>query len=135
MKFETAFNIGDKGWVMYNDWKHPQQVTVGQIRIEHTDSKGDSSYSFGDNYKPQKKHLEQYMCEETGIGSGTVYTLGKTIFATKEECLEAFEERIRELEEYERAEKERKKQEKLRQEASLRAQLDEIERIKAEDSV
>jgi hypothetical protein len=133
MKFETTFNIGDKAWVMFSGYKHPQQVTIGQIRVEHTHSKGHRTGSFvGDNYKPQKKHEEQYMCEETGIGSGTVYTLGENIFATKEECLERFAEEIRKIEDQEREEKERVKQEKLRREGTLRAQLEEIERIKAE---
>jgi hypothetical protein len=132
MKFETAFNIGDKGWVMWSDWKHPQQVTIGKIIIEHTDSTGRPEVSFGDNYKPQKEHLERYMCEETGIGSGTVYTLGKNIFTTEEECCEVHAEEIKRLEEQERRQKAYAREEKLRRESTLRAQLAEIERLKAE---
>jgi hypothetical protein len=134
VKFETAFNIGDKGWVMWSDCKHPQQLTIGKIIIEHTDSKGDGRTSglIGDNYKPQKSHFERYMCEETGIDSGSVYTLGQHIFTTEEECREVNAEQIKKLEEQERQQKEYQKQEKLRREATLRAQLAEIERIKAE---
>lgn len=134
MKFETAFDIGDKGWVMYQGWKHPQQVTIGQIRVVHTDSKGSGSFSFvGDNYKPQKGYSEEYMCDETGIGSGTVYTFGNNIFVTKEECLEVFADSIKKIEAQEREQREYEKQEKLRRESSLRAQLAEIERLKAEE--
>jgi hypothetical protein len=42
-----------------------------------------------DNYKPQKGYSEAYMCDETGIGSGTIHVLGKSIFATRNECLSA----------------------------------------------
>lgn len=132
MKFESTFNIGDVAYTFVNGIKYPQAVTIGQIRIEHTDSKGDSSYSFGDNYKHQKGYVEQYMCDETGVGSGTVYTLGEHIFATSEECAAANAERIKEIEGREAEQKKRNREEKLRREASLRAQLEEIERIKAE---
>ena len=133
MKFETMFNIGDKGWVFFYENKNPQQLTIGKIIVEHTDSKGSpDGYYDADNYKPQQSYFEKYMCEETGIGSGTVYTGGEHIFTTKEECLEKYAERILELEEQERQQREYDKQSKLRREASLRAQLEEIERIKAE---
>lgn len=45
-------------------------LTVGQIRIEHD----------------LTQHKVQYMCEETGIGSGTLH-YEKTLFQTKDEAL------------------------------------------------
>ena len=98
-KFETAFSCGDKGWA-YMDG--PEQLTVGQIRIEYTHSKGlrggyvdaDLPVAF-DNYKPKKaEYRESYMCIETGIGSGSIWELGRNFFRTKEECLAANAERI-----------------------------------------
>jgi hypothetical protein len=106
MKFESKFNIGDVAYVFMHGTKWPQSVTIGQIRITHTDSKGDSSYSFGDNYKPQKGYVEEYMCDETGVGSGSVFQLGKNIFATSEECAQVFAEEIRKIEELERQQRE-----------------------------
>ena len=87
MKFESRFDIGDKVFVPINGM--PTQVTVGKIKIEHTDSKGRPGEDLFDNYKPQKKYREVYMCDETGVGSGTCWELGKNIFATEEECDQA----------------------------------------------
>lgn len=84
MRFNSRFNIGDKVWVYRGDCA--VELTVGKIEIAHTDSKGRSGEDLFSNYMPQKSYKERYMCEETGIGSGSVFTLGKNIFATKEEC-------------------------------------------------
>lgn len=95
MKFSTEFNFGDKGWV-YTDG--PRQLTIGQIRIEATNSPGvysdeDEEIQF-DNYKRKEGYEEVYMCIETGIGSGSLWRLGKSIFKTREDCLEANKEEI-----------------------------------------
>ena len=87
MKFESRFDIGDKVFVPINGM--PTQVTVGKIKIEHTDSKGRPGEDLFDNYKPQKKYKETYMCDETGVGSGSCWELGIAIFATAEECEQA----------------------------------------------
>lgn len=79
--------------------------TIGQVRVEVTNSEGvnggytrpEVDVAF-DNYKPQKNWLEQYMCIETGIGSGSVYTLGVHIFATKEEAESALAKALAESE-------------------------------------
>lgn len=75
-----------------------KKLTVGQVRIKHTQSQGTDEYSqtqtlsysgtdrTPDNMSPKEEYEEEYMCVETGIGSGSVYTYGKTIFATEEEC-------------------------------------------------
>jgi ribosomal protein L37AE/L43A len=60
--------------------------TVGRIEIQVTDSPGYPSEINADNYKAQKGRAEKYMCIETGIGSGSVYTLNEHIFATKAEA-------------------------------------------------
>lgn len=87
MEFNSRFNIGDKVWIPNNNY--PFEATIGQIRIKHTDSPGIEGEEMFDNYKAKKKHTEEYMCIETGIGCGSVWELGRNIFATKEECEEA----------------------------------------------
>lgn len=95
MKINTTFNCGDKGWVYQGDSVH--QLTVGQIGVTIVDSNYYGS-TF-DNFRPQKKYEERYMYVETGIGSGTVYTLNESIFLTEEDCRNAFAARIKEQEE------------------------------------
>ena len=84
MIFESKFDIGDKVWVCQDD--RAVELTVGKIEISHIASKGMPGESVFSNYMPQQSHEEKYMCEETGIGTGSVYRLGKNIFATQEEC-------------------------------------------------
>jgi hypothetical protein len=102
-KFETAFSCGDKGWAFCGEG--PAQLTVGQIRIEYTHSKGlrggyvddDIPVAF-DNFKPKKsEYHEVYMCVESGIGCGTLWELGKNFFRTEQECLQANAERIKQM--------------------------------------
>lgn len=106
MKFETAFSCGDKGWGFMGEGA--EQLTVGQIRIEYTHSKGlrdgyvdDEIPVAFDNYRPKKKvYRESYMCVETGIGGGSIWTMGENFFRTKDECLAANAERIQQMEKY-----------------------------------
>lgn len=84
MEFKSKFDIGQKVWIRTQIG--PCVATVGKIIIEHTDSPGREGEEMFDNYKPQNEYIERYMCVETGIGSGTLYDVGKHIFATKEEC-------------------------------------------------
>ena len=98
MQFDSRFNIGEKVWIIYHYGRggmKPVELTVGKITIEHTDSKGREGEEIFDNYKPQEKYEEKYMCDETGIGSGTYYILGKSIFATEKECLSAIAQQER----------------------------------------
>jgi hypothetical protein len=145
MKIETTFSCGDKGWTFTGS--HVVQRTIGQVRIEFTKSPGIgdafmeggvASYSGGnqgqvaDNYAPMlPKLVEQYMCVETGIGSGNIYTLGESIFLTEEECRIACADQIREEEERKASVARHRREETLRNEPFLRAQLAEIERLKA----
>lgn len=127
MEIKTTFNCGDKAWV-FND--APERLTIGQIKVEFTDSPGIGETIF-DNYKPKKGMTEKYMCVESGIGSGRVYTLGEHIFATEAECIAANAERIAERAAADARQQRERREQLLRQEAGLRAELAEIEAIKA----
>ena len=60
-------------------------LTVGQITIEYTpEHSGDSDRIF-DNYGSQEEsRKETVMCYESGIGTGTMYTVGKNVFGDSE---------------------------------------------------
>jgi len=93
MQFETAFNVGDRGWIFTEN--EIRLVTIGQIRVKYTGKSNELYGPIGDNYGPQKEsYVEEYMCYEHGIGSGSVFTLGKSIFATKEGCEIQYAEEI-----------------------------------------
>lgn len=66
-------------------WQITRAMTVGEVRVEVTNSPGIPDEEMFDNYKPQKGQKEQYMCIETGIGSGSLYNVEK-LFPTKEEA-------------------------------------------------
>lgn len=51
----------------------PEEHTVGQVRLEYTDSPGREGEELFDNYKPKKKIEEAYMLVETGVGSGSIW--------------------------------------------------------------
>jgi len=96
MKITTQFSNGDKAWV-FTYAKSPKVglATVGQVRVTITESQGDGEDGF-DNFRPQSSRVEEYMCEETGIGSGTIYTLGESIFETEAEAQAAWDAREKE---------------------------------------
>jgi len=81
----TRFSCGDKVWVTRGG-TIPLQGTVGLVRAEIVNSPGRVGETVFDNYKSQKSYKEEYMLVETGIYSGSLYTLGKNIFASKVEC-------------------------------------------------
>lgn len=128
MKFETALNCGDTAWVYFGGVR---QATVGQIRIEYTNTilYEDEETGYGE---PVNTYKEVYMCKEHGIGSGTLFTFGEHIFLTRAACEEANAEDIakRVAEKQERAAYERET--KLGKENMLRMQLAEIEALKLE---
>lgn len=86
----TAFTTGDKVWCIYNG--NVIECTVGKVTVEIVDTPGinrgyvepDAPGICFSNYAPAKSRTEQYMMVETGVGSGAVYTLGKSVFATRE---------------------------------------------------
>ncbi len=84
MKLYSKFSPGDKAWAIQHGNK-VVELTIGQICIKITDSPGKPDTIF-DNYRPLSGREESYMCVETGINSGSVYTLDKHIFMTKNEA-------------------------------------------------
>lgn len=134
MELKTAFSCGDKGWVFDYASGGIHQLTVGQVQVTFTKSEGvndgrveaNCGIQFN-NYKPKEAYEERYMCVETGVGSGSVYTLGESIFASEDECRAANAKRLREIakEKREREEWERRQEEK--EEAELRRRLARIE--------
>ena len=90
MKLMSCFNIGQKVWAIRGG-KEVQELTVGQVQVTYVDSPGRNGETMFDNYKPQQSYKEMYMCVETGIGSGSVFELGRNIFTTKELALAALE--------------------------------------------
>lgn len=129
MDIKTAVGIGEKIWVFMDG--RTQQLTVGQIRVQVTDSKGveDSMFS---NYQARKDYEETYMCEETGIGSGNVWELGKSAFLTENECTKAYAVRIAEEATKKAEDKKRMRNYQLARESSLRAELAQLEALKSE---
>ncbi len=69
-----------------SEWYVGDELTVGQVRIEHTCAFNDGEDSGFSNYGHQEeKYKEGYMCRETGIDSGTVWYIDK-LFASHEEA-------------------------------------------------
>jgi hypothetical protein len=90
MKIETKFSNGDEVYgvqrpYINDSWQVIGPMTIGQVRVEVTDSPGIEGETMFDNYKEQKSAKEVYMCIETGIGSGTLHD-GERLFATKSEA-------------------------------------------------
>ena len=86
----TKFSNGDIVYVLRlqhrpKNWHVIGPMTIGQVRVEITDSKGIEDEDVFDNYMPQKWEREQYMCVETGIGSGILYSSGE-LFNKKEDA-------------------------------------------------
>jgi hypothetical protein len=89
VKIESVFDIGDTCWCTNGNGNGDiRNLTIGLIRVEKKDSPGVEDSIF-ENYKAQNGYKEEYMCVETGIGSGNVYTLGRNIFINEEEAIEA----------------------------------------------
>lgn len=104
MNITTAFSPGDRIWCVIwaaeNNAHEPQLLTVGQVRVCITDTPGldlgDGMY--WDNFKARQDRVEEYMCIETGIGSGQVYTLGKHAFGSREACIAQIDAIVQQLE-------------------------------------
>lgn len=79
--FTTHLSLGQKAFVVQRHTFVDCRVatmTVGQIRVTETDPR-----HRGDIQGDEPLFLEQYMCLETGVGSGTLWEYGKNIFATE----------------------------------------------------
>lgn len=98
---------------------HIINLTVGQIRVIQTHRKAKS-------YDPT--YREEYMCFETGVGCGTVWTYGETIFATEAEAQVGIVARHKEMKK-ERAERDARVAKKAAEDRAR--DLDELARLKA----
>ena len=78
--FTTKLKLGGKAFVVHGGWDpYIEEMTVGQIRIIETLP----SARF---FREDPCYLEEYMCIETGVGSGNVWKYGYNIFATMKEA-------------------------------------------------
>jgi len=69
-------------------WRVGNQLTIGEVRVEirAEDSIGFEPDTIFANYGPQQAHhKENYMCRESGIGSGTLHDIDR-LWPTKEEA-------------------------------------------------
>ena len=119
------FAPGDEVWV-FDKQDGASKLTVGQVRVEVTASPGLRGLSRFSNFSAQASYVEQYMCVETGVGSGTIYTLDKSVFATKEECLAANAERI---EQHKRHKEELRQLDIKRAQAAILAAENDLKRL------
>ena len=112
MKFETHLNIVDRAYYVYNcTTPKIERRTVGEVSLRYNKKEG---------------LKERYMCKETGIGSGTVYTYGKSIFATEEEANVRIEEL---LEEYADAIAERKRYEEEERQRMIAQEKEQLRKL------
>jgi len=133
MKIETTFSCGDKAWVFSDS--APELRTIGQVRVIFTDSPGvEQEDIVFDNYAKQSGYEEEYMCIETGIGSGSVYTLNEHIFPTREACETANAKRIAEKKAREARNRAYERRRLLESEDYHRRQLAAIEAAKSEEA-
>lgn len=83
--FTTKLSLGASAFVVRSGLvrsgldPHIVQMTVGQIRVTET-------MPSCRPYETNKCYLEEYMCIESGVGSGSVWEYGKNIFATEAEA-------------------------------------------------
>lgn len=73
MDLQSTFALGDTAWAIDYETRRPRRLTIGQVRVEVN----------------AEERTEEYMCHETGVGSGGVYRISpedQTIWKTREEC-------------------------------------------------
>ena len=93
MKIETRFSNGDTVYGIQKEyptdsWLVIGPLTIGQVRVKVTDSPGIKCEDTFGNFMEQHGTEEQYMCVETGIGSGTIH-YGERLFSSKAEAKQA----------------------------------------------
>ena len=78
---------GNTKWLEM-EWQVEGSLTIGRVGVEVIgETKGHEPDSIFCNYGPQKyEYKEEYMCLETGIGTGRVYEVA-CLFPTREEAL------------------------------------------------
>jgi hypothetical protein len=136
MKIETKLSCGDKVW--YFSHGEPHQITVGQVRVEFTKSKGlqrgecfVGQVLSSDNTLPKtSRYEERYMCIETGVDSGSIHELGRTIFLTEADCLAGNSAEIKRMAEAAAWREQKEREDIAREEALLRERLRRLEEKK-----
>ena len=93
MKIETTFSNGDTVYGIQKEYQTDSwfvigPLTIGQVRVKVTESPGINGEDTFDNFMAQHDREEQYMCVETGIGSGNLYNV-ESLFASKAEAKKA----------------------------------------------
>lgn len=78
--FTTSLKLGGRAYGVSGGLDPTiQLLTVGQVRIVQTHPRSR-------NWASDVCYVEEYMCDETGVGGGTVWEYGKNIFATEAEA-------------------------------------------------
>lgn len=78
-EFKSHIDLGKTAYVVRGSLDYwVEKMTVGQVTIKRTLPKA--------RFYDDKLYEENYMCIETGVGSGNVYEYGKNIFSTEEEA-------------------------------------------------
>lgn len=78
--FTTKLELGGAAFAVQGGLDpYVEKLTVGQIQVIQTHPKGRF-------YEGTPCYVEEYMCFETGVGGGTIWTYGKNIFATEAEA-------------------------------------------------
>lgn len=85
MNLTTKYSIGQTVWAASTSFP-VGPLTIGQVQKTITDSPGLSREIVFDNYKPQQRTEEKYMCVETGIGTGACYHV-QDLFLTEQEAI------------------------------------------------
>lgn len=83
-EFNTNIKLGELGYVIKSDGNYNfyvKPMIVGQVRVERTHPKYRNSIGNDSLFQ------EKYMCEGTGVGSGTLYTYGDHIFSTEADAI------------------------------------------------
>ena len=94
MKLKTEFDISDYVFIVSSvHCKHSVfgPYKVGQVSATLTDSPGRRDDEIFENYKPQNKYEEMYMCVETGIRSGQVYSPDRMFYSYEDADVKATE--------------------------------------------
>ena len=86
MQLSTKYDIGDKIYAAYEHGSGSAcgPFTIGMIQAELFDSPGTGEDTVFDNYKPKKAYHVNYMCVETGIGCGSVFSEDRIFLTFKE---------------------------------------------------
>jgi hypothetical protein len=123
--FTTKLKLGGPAFCV-NGGLDPtiQRLTVGQIRVIET-------LPSARVYNGDVCYKEEYMCVETGVGSGTVWTYGTNIFASEDEAQQgvlahrqAAHKQIAERDAYRAQEDARRKTRELAEFQRLKAQYE-----------